>query len=80
MARLLDHVRDKMITLKGSGPKKMEILMAFFMKGGGVSLAIKFFFSFLRILLKQNTALLSHVSASVSHRRDISRFLDNLIL
>ena len=36
--------------------------------------------SLLRILLKQNTALLSHVSQSVSHRRDISSFLDNLIV
>ena len=30
----------------------------------------------LRILLKGNTALLSHVSVSVSHRHDISSFLD----
>ena len=34
----------------------------------------------LRILLKQNTALLYHVCVSVSHRRDISSFLDNLIV
>ena len=34
----------------------------------------------LRILLKQNTALLSHVCVSVRHRRDISRFLNNLIV
>ena len=33
---------------------------------------------FLRILLKQNTALLSYVCVLVSHRRDISSFLDNL--
>ena len=32
----------------------------------------------LRILLKQDTALLSHVSQLVRHRRDISSFLDNL--
>ena len=35
---------------------------------------------FLRILLKQDTALLSNVSQCVSHRRDISSFLDNLIV
>ena len=34
----------------------------------------------LRFLLKQNTALLSHVCVLVSHRRDISSFLDNLIV
>ena len=34
----------------------------------------------LRILLKQNTALLSHMCQLVCHRRDISRFLDNLIV
>ena len=34
----------------------------------------------LRILLKQDTALLSHVCVLVSHRRDISSFLDNLIV
>ena len=34
----------------------------------------------LRILLKQNTALLSYVCVLVSHRRDISSFLDNLIV
>ena len=37
-------------------------------------------YQILRILLKQNTALLSHVCVSVSHRRDISSFLDNLIV
>ena len=36
--------------------------------------------SFLRILLKQDTALLSHVRVLVRHRRDISSFLDNLIV
>ena len=35
---------------------------------------------FLRILLKQNTALLSYVRVCVSHRRDISGFLNNLIV
>ena len=34
----------------------------------------------LRILLKQDTALLSHVRLLVSHRRDTSSFLDNLIV
>ena len=36
--------------------------------------------SVLRILLKQNTALLSYVRVCVSHRRDISSFLDNFIV
>ena len=36
--------------------------------------------AFLRILLKQDTALLSHVRVSVRHRRDISSVLDNLIV
>ena len=35
---------------------------------------------FVRILLKQNTALLSYVRVCVSHRRDISGFLNNLIV
>ena len=34
----------------------------------------------LRILLKQDTALLSHVCVLVRHRRDISSFLNNLIV
>ena len=37
-------------------------------------------FVVLRILLKQNTILLSHVRVCVSHRRDISSFLDILIV
>ena len=37
-------------------------------------------FYLLRILLKQNTALLSHVCQSVSHKRDISSFLNYLIV
>ena len=77
MARLLDHVRDKMITLKGSVPNGNFNGICHEVRGSRLPLC---FFSFLRILLKQNTALLSHVSASVSHRRDISRFLDNLIV
>ena len=34
----------------------------------------------LRILLKQNTALLSHMCQLVCHRRDISTFINNLMI
>ena len=53
-------------------------------KSRAVKLRYEHLHLFLRILLKQDTALLSNVSQYVSvlvcHRRDISSFLDNLIV
>ena len=69
-SRLFDHTIGD-VNHHQTRQKKIKLIPFCWTKSQAFSKTIK---DFLRILLKQNTALLSTVRACVRHRRDISHF------